>query len=168
MTARNKGFNADSNVGAVETVFAALADRLQRVRVCCGEWDRVLGRSTLGVDTNHGMTPCGVFLDPPYSHAAGREKRLYREDDATLSARVREWALAHGDNPQLRIALCGWDGEHEMAGWRVATWKPQNGFANRDRERIWFSPHCLEYLARQPSLFPAEAVEQARDDGGGT
>ena len=153
-TARNKGVNADSTDGDLAYVFAALAERLRRVRVCCGEWDRVLGRSTLGVDTNHGMTPCGVFLDPPYSHAAGREKRLYREDDGTLSDRVREWAIENGDNPQLRIALCGWDGEHEMPeGWRCASWTPQNGFANRDRERIWFSPHCLEDKAAQTSLF---------------
>ena len=149
----NKGVNRYVSADALVEVFTELRDRLRHVRICCGDWSRVLGRSTLGIDTNHGMSPCGVFFDPPYSHAAGREQRLYREDSADLSHRVREWAIEHGDNPALRIALCGWDGEHEMpAGWRCEAWKPQNGFANRARERIWLSPHCLE-VEVQPSLF---------------
>lgn len=150
---RNKGVNSDAIAGAMVDVFVELASRLRRVRVCCGEWDRVLGRSTLGINTNHGMSPCGVFLDPPYSHAAGREQRLYREDSADISHRVCEWAIANGDNSALRIAMCGWDGEHEMpAGWRRVSWRPQHGFANAGRERIWLSPHCLE-VELQPSLF---------------
>jgi len=149
-----QGVHRDAIAGALTDVFTELASRLRRVRVCCGEWDRVLGRSTLGIDTNHGMSPCGVLLDPPYSHAAGREKRLYREDSGTVSVRVRAWAVANGNNAALRIALCGWDGEHEMpAGWRCVSWRPQNAWANAGRERIWLSPHCLEEVERQPSLF---------------
>ena len=57
--------------------------------------------------------------------------------------------------PMLRIALCGYDGEHEMPdGWTVLEWKARGGYAsvsdgesdgkeNCKRERIWFSPHCL-------------------------
>lgn len=37
------------------------------------------------------------------------------------------------------------------------TGRPQNGFKNRGRERIWLSPHCLE-VERQPSLF-GESVQ---------
>lgn len=107
-----------------------------------GESER-LRAATLGIDTAHGMTPCGVLLDPPYAHDA-REKRLYREDSAELSAVARAWAIEHGDNPALRIALCGWEGEHAMpAGWTLAAWKSKGSGKNRGKERIWFSPHCL-------------------------
>lgn len=41
---------------------ASLSARLDRTRVCCGEWDRVLGPS---VTFRHGTT--AVLLDPPYS-----------------------------------------------------------------------------------------------------
>jgi DNA adenine methylase len=142
LTHRNKGVHR-SGAGELEELFGVLAHRLRHVRVCCGDWTRILGRSTLGIDSAHGMTPCGVLLDPPYAHGA-REKRLYRHDDAELSGVVRAWALEHGENPQLRIALCGWDGEHAMlAGWTQAVWKSKGSGKNRGRERIWFSPHCL-------------------------
>lgn len=155
-TARGRGVHRHG-VSSVPDFFAELADRLRDVRICCGDWTRVLGRSTLGIDTSHGMTPCAVLLDPPYAHAAGREKRVYREDPADVSTAVREWALANGDNPALRIALCGWDGEHEMPStWQRVEWRPQNAFANAHRERIWFSPHCLP-ITGQADLFSGAA-----------
>ena len=65
---------------------------------------------------------------------------------------MREWAIANGDNPDFRIALCGYDGEHEMPdSWECVPWKAHGGYsrtergkANRELERIWFSPHCLQ------------------------
>ncbi len=151
LTHRNKGVHRS---GAPADLFEMLAERLRGVRICCGEWHRVLGRSTLGIDTAHGMTPCGVLLDPPYAHDK-REKRLYREDDAELSSLVRAWAIANGTNPQLRIALCGWDGEHEMPdGWTQVAWRSNGTGKNRGRERIWFSPHCLP-MTGQRDLFAA-------------
>lgn len=138
--------------------FKAIALRMRRVRVACGDWKRVLGDSVLGKGKNvGGRRPCSVFLDPPYSHEF-RDAYLYSEDDASISAQVREWALEHGDDPDLRIALCGYEGEHEMpTSWTVHAWKGARGYAgadneNRDRERIWFSPHCLP-IERQRSLF---------------
>ncbi len=132
--------------------FAALRDRFRNVRVCCGDWTRVLGPC---VTSNHGIT--GVFLDPPYSETEG--DGLYSAD-TSVAAAVREWAIANGDNPKLRIALCGYDGEHKMPpSWRALAWKAKGGYAgqsalenvNARRERVWFSPHCLG--ERQPSLF---------------
>lgn len=130
--------------------FNALADRLKDVRVCCGEWDRVLGES---VTTKHGMT--GVLLDPPYS--TDRSECYSVESD--VSAAVREWALANGANPLLRIALCGYEGEHSMPDeWECVAWKAAGGYGsqsdgrgreNCNRERIWFSPACV----RHPELF---------------
>jgi hypothetical protein len=121
----------------------ALADRLRRVRVCCGDWKRVL---TPSVTTYIGV--CGVLLDPPYSHDL--RERWYSEDH-DISADVRAWAIENGDNPDFRIALCGYIGEHTMPkSWECVPWKAHGGYsrtergkANRDRERIWFSPNCL-------------------------
>lgn len=138
--------------------FRALQVRLRRVRVACGDWTRVLGDSVLGKGQNvGGRRPCAVFLDPPYPHD-GRSTGLYAEDDADIASRVRDWALEHGDDRDLRIALCGYEGSYEMpASWTKFAWKAARGYAAEDnensaRERIWFSPHCLPIDA-QPSLF---------------
>lgn len=127
---------------------AALQDRLRRVRVCCGDFERVLGPSPT---TCIGVT--GVFLDPPYSAEAERDPRVYAQDDLEVAHRAAAWALAQGRNPKLRIAFCGYAGEHEFpADWECLAWKANGGYgnqtragkgrANADRERIWFSPYC--------------------------
>jgi hypothetical protein len=156
----DRGLNGVAAAPCVEW-FLRLQARLRRVRVACGDWKRVLGPSVLGKGKNvGGRRPCAVFLDPPYSHAF-RDPYLYSEDDANISAKVREWALAHGDDPDLRIALCGYAGEHEMPStWTEYSWKAARGYAgegndNRERERIWFSPHCLP-LEQQRGLFDQE------------
>ena len=123
-----------------------LAQRLRTVRVCCGDWQRICGPS---VTFKHGLT--GVFLDPPYS--ADRDETLYSSDSMDVAHAVREWAIANGDNPLLRIALCGYSGEHAMPdGWQEIGWKARGGYGlqgnnqarvNADKERIWFSPACL-------------------------
>ncbi len=123
--------------------FQALADRLRRVRVCCGHWSRVC---THCVTDYQGLT--AVFLDPPYGKKAGRDSDLYATDSLTVAEEVREWAVEHGNNEKLRIALCGYEGEHDMPGnWSVYSWESVGGYGkprkNRRRERIWFSPHCL-------------------------
>jgi DNA adenine methylase len=130
-----------------------LAGRLRRVRVCCGDWSRVCGPSPT---FKHGVT--GVFLDPPYSDDADRDATLYRAEDLTVAHGVRAWAIANGDNPELRIALCGYAGEHNMPdSWECIPWKARGGYgsqsdgrgrANAGRERVWFSPYCLK-----PGLF---------------
>jgi len=139
--------------------FRALQARLRRVRVCCGDWTRVRTPSVLGTtrSRNSGMNPCAVFLDPPYGgdeRAAG----LYAEDDTTLAARVAAWARENGDDKDLRIALCGYEGEHDMPGWTCHAWKATRGYSGDDndncrRERIWFSPHCLPIEDAQRALF---------------
>ena len=125
----------------------ALASRLRRVRVCCGDWRRVLGESPT---TKLGTT--AILLDPPYADTAERTSEIYAVDDEFVAHAVRAWAVANGDNPQLRIALCGYEGEHMMPlGWSEWRWKATGGYGrfesaglmNRHRERIWFSPQCL-------------------------
>ena len=81
---------------------------------------------------------------------------LYNEDSFTVAAQVREWAAENGPRPNLRIALCGYEGEHndlEKLNWTKTAWTANGGMANmhnvrrpnanRKKERIWFSPNCL-------------------------
>jgi hypothetical protein len=133
----------------------ALSQRMERVRVCCGDWTRVCGGHTGDALTHFfgAGQPCGVFLDPPYADTADRHGTLYRVDSDSIAHKVREWAIAHGGDERLRIALCGYDGEHEMpADWSCVSWKAPGGYAklgngrgkrNCARERIWFSKFCL-------------------------
>jgi len=135
-----------------------LADRLRKVRVCCGDWSRVCGPS---VTHKHGLT--AVFLDPPYADTACRYENIYRIDSSTVAHAVREWAITEGENPLMRIALCGYEGEHVMPDtWDCASWDAGAGFGgqakegasgNGKKERVWFSPHCLD--DSQKDLFSA-------------
>jgi len=146
-----QGVNRGTN-GSLIAYMQELADRLRQVRVCCGDWERVTGPS---VTFKHGMT--GVFLDPPYADTAGRDSTLYASDSLTVAHDVREWAIANGDNPLMRIALCGYEGEHQMPdSWDVVEWKAKGGYGsqsdgkgreNAGRERVWFSPACLKPLS---------------------
>lgn len=147
------------NGRGVAAWFETLAQRLRHVRVASGDWSRVCGPS---VTFKHGIT--GVFLDPPYADTAKRTSNLYRHDSESVAHDVRDWAIANGDNPLLRIALCGYEGEHEMpASWSMLSWNAGEGFGgqgedrskNGRRERVWFSPHCV---GQSRGLFDSEAT----------
>ena len=145
----------DDEEYSLRDYFYAIADRMKRVRVCCGDWVRVTGKS---VTYCNGLT--GAFLDPPYSAEAGRNNGCYRVESATVAHDVRAWCLENGENPLLRIAICGYADEgHDMLtehGWNAYSWKTQGGYANRSddegspgrknsaRETVWFSPHCIK------------------------
>jgi hypothetical protein len=154
-----RGVNRQRGAGLLGW-FEALSERLRFVRVCSGDWSRVCGPS---VTFKHGLT--GVLLDPPYADTAKRQSDLYRKDSESVAHAVREWAITNGENPLLRIALCGYEGEHEMPGdWAVYEWSAGDGFGgqakertgNGKRERIWFSPACLSDM--QPTLFDEGAA----------
>jgi len=126
----------------------ALAKRLADVRICCGDWSRVVTAGALA----HGAS-VGIFLDPPYARRTRRGMGCYNHDSEGLSDAVREWCLANGDNPRYRIVLCGYEGEHDMPkSWRKVAWvagasyKTHRGDQTRNRfkERLWLSPHCLQ------------------------
>lgn len=141
--------NAVHNGAPCTAWFRRLQQRLRRVRFACGDWKRVLGPSILGKGRQvGGRKPCAVFLDPPY-HDKLRARGLYSEDH-DVAAKVAAWAIENGDDKDLRIALCGYENEHEMPEtWREVAWVGARGYAgedndNRSKERIWLSPHCLE------------------------
>ena len=152
-SAYSPGKRVNSGKGANGGIYdwmAALSARLRRVRVCCGDWSRVCGPTPT---VKQGLT--GVFLDPPYSAEAGRNETLYRKEDLSVAHAVCKWAIGWQDDPRMRIALCGYDGEHTMPeSWTAYRWKAHGGYsgqggddapgrANSEREVIWFSPHCL-------------------------
>jgi len=141
--------------------FGRIAARMERTRIACGDFERVLGDS---VTTRHGTT--AVLLDPPYGegsmdYAAGGNV------GGDVLARAAAWAVRNGDNPSLRIAFCAYEGAFDApAGWEAHRWKARGGYgsqadgagrANASRETIWFSPHCLRPA---PSLF-GDAPETA-------
>ncbi len=149
LTGDGEGINARSRTGELGQYIRSLQDRLRRVRVCCGDWKRVL---TPAVTTGNGVT--AVFLDPPYSFA---ERAAVYSVDSDVAHEVRAWALANGENPKLRIALCGYFEEHEQympANWMRLRWKASGGYAkagnraaaNAYRETVWFSPARVQPL----------------------
>ena len=135
--------------------FAGLAERLHNTRVACGDWTRVCSPTVLR--SAGGI--CGVFLDPPYDQSMRSDVYAI---ESPVAGDVLEWCKANGNQPDLRIVLAGYDGEHndlEAMGWRVTAWKANGGYGggmgkrgeeNATKERLWFSPHCLS--ARQGSL----------------
>lgn len=127
--------------------FHEIQSKLRETRVTCGDWERICTASTM---TQNGV--CGVVLDPPY----GTTKAVYAEDSKTVAGEVQGWCVENGATVKLRIALCGHAGQHEALeslGWSVASPSKGGGYQGKDdRERIWFSPHCLQPKAMQISL----------------
>ena len=125
--------------------FNSLHERMRNVRVCCGDWSRVLKDS---VTTRHGMT--AVFLDPPYDK--GSMDYGNGGMGQGISAAVRQWCIENGGDKKLRIVICGHAGEHDDLlnhGWTISQWKARKGYAMTDEavdnsasETVWASPHC--------------------------
>ena len=73
------------------------------------------------------------FCDPPYADTAERQwDNIYATDSNDVAHDVREWAIANGDNTEMRIALCGYEGEHEMPDLlgNVLRWKGRGGYGD--------------------------------------
>jgi len=147
-----------------------LCARLRHVRILNGDWSRACTRgSTHTLPVRMGDGVAGVFLDPPYG--ADGVSDVYNHDSSTIAGDVAQWALAHGDDPKLRIVLAGFEVEHqalEDAGWAVVDWYQgagefaliKGGYGNGSkkgsqmhRDRLWLSPHCIKQASAQQTLF---------------
>ena len=127
----------------VRQYLVALSSRLERVRICCGDWMRIVKTdSTLFVHQDNAA----VFLDPPYSTSPD----LYVEC-ADVTESVRDWCIRNGGRKNVRIALCGYNDDHDALlshGWTKMQGRAGGSGMNKDkanaskRERIWFSPYC--------------------------
>jgi|13_taG_2_1085334.scaffolds.fasta_scaffold02823_9 hypothetical protein len=166
--AGNAGMGVHSDASSIDRMMR-LSQRMRRVRILCGDWSKAVQSGVI----RYG-TITGVYLDPPYSDAAKRKADLYSEDSLTVADDVRKWCAENGDDPKLRIALAGYEGEHEeleRIGWAVEAWKPrglgyasqakhvEQGRENVNRERVWFSPHCLKARASDLPLFASKEVD---------
>ena len=145
------GVMASGRVGAITEWMLALQARLSRVNVCCGHWDRIMGKTFTSAP---GIT--AVFLDPPYSDGTTiRTDKRYANDDKYVAKDVRKWCAENGGRKSLHIALCGYIGEGheelEALGWSTMNWSAGIGYSNqgeelgknRAKEVVWFSPGCL-------------------------
>ena len=109
-----------------------LADRLERVRVVHGAWDRCL-------NTHYGGPQTAIFFDPPYKAFEG----LYGAS-TPVAAEVEAWCREH---PELRIALCGHVGDYDLPRWDAVQWsRGRLTYASSkttNEECIWYSPSCI-------------------------
>jgi DNA adenine methylase len=148
---------------AIKEYFNRLQARLRDVRICCGDWTRVLGSS---VTTKLGVT--AIYADPPYSMT--EHSIEYAGQTSDVAPDVRRWCIENGDNPELRIVLSGYEGEEPAMpdSWQCVAWKAHGGYATRNngkgkdnakRERLWISPHCLK-----PGFAFESAYEQREDE----
>jgi hypothetical protein len=137
-----------SRGAAMRDYLRVLAERLRGVRICCGDWSRICGPTPT---VKQGLT--AVFLDPPYA-VEDRADCYDENEDRSVAHDVREWCKQWTGDNRIRIALCGYAGEHnelEPMGWTRFDWKARGGFGSQSkagnencrRERIWFSPSCL-------------------------
>lgn len=132
---------SDAGQGALGVYLANLAARLSRVRITCGDWQRVVKPSVMRAGIG-GDGSRAIFLDPPY--ATSGDLYAHRED---VGEAVREWcASAPAD---LRIVLCGYDDEHDALGWDRVAGRSGGGAGysvrsdNGRREQLWLSSACL-------------------------
>jgi DNA adenine methylase len=145
ISATGRGMNASGRRDGLADYLRELSNRLSRTRILCGDWSRSCTDFCL-----REAPPVAVFLDPPYSKKANRDSKIYSVEDLEVANAARDWAIAHAYD--VRICLCGYEGEHEMPeNWSVYAWETQGGFAvrsdkqgmkNKKRERLWFSPAC--------------------------
>jgi len=119
---------------------AAISERLRSVHILWNDFEVVVEKARhpeLGI--------VGILLDPPYPHRL-RGNLYYDTDDAAVWHRAARWAAANGDNPKLRIAVCGYgDAESDALfpqNWTRFFWRRSGIGRNKELECVWFSPHC--------------------------
>ncbi|MFJ3957723.1 DUF4326 domain-containing protein [Arthrobacter sp. NPDC090010] len=135
---------------ALAAYMTTLAERICRVRITCGSWERVVKPSAIRAGAG-GDGARAVFLDPPYA-TSGDLYASSADDSGEISANVRRWCTTVPED--LRVILCGYENEHDELlthGWTVTEGKANGGAGyNTDplagrRERLWMSPACITH-----------------------
>lgn len=133
----------DAGREALAAYMQALAVRLARVRITCGDWRRVLTPAVIRASA--GNSAVGIFLDPPYDTG----NSLYAESGAGIAEAVRDWCATA--SREYRVVLCGYDNDHDALlarGWRKEAGRAGGGAGYSTdpraghRERLWLSPAC--------------------------
>ncbi len=115
------------------------ADRLRYVRILNGDWSRLTGVAC------SAYKDTGIFLDPPYD---GYSEDMYQKNfDNSISADVRNWAIANGD--KYKIVLAGYSELHEPympSDWQRYNWSARISYGSKkgknNTEMLWASPLC--------------------------
>jgi site-specific DNA-adenine methylase len=149
--------NLSYRSAGIAAYMSQLAERLRDVRVCTGDWSRVVTKGALSFGAS-----VGVFLDPPYAEDV-RTAGLYASETVDVAIACRDWAITNGDIQRYRIVLAGYSTEHDDAipkSWRRIRWSASAAYQtstssggnkdNRHGEVLWCSPACL---VTQASLF---------------
>lgn len=140
-----KGCGVNAKSFDLDKEFEKLFERMVSVRILCGDWKRCFTEAML---KNTSFHPVGIFLDPPYLE----NEAIYSENSQGIASEVEGWCKEHGDKKDVRIVLCGYEGDYDLPDtWNKIAWKAQGGYRNRQDEgtsrtdeRLWFSPECLE------------------------
>ncbi len=142
------GQGASDHQAQLSAYMIQLAWRLERVRITCGSWERVVQPSAFRAKSG-GDGSVAIFLDPPY--ATSGDLYASGDDTGTVSAEVRAWCETAA--PDLRVILCGYDDEHDTLlthGWRRIDGQSGGGAGystrrdNGRRERLWLSAACID------------------------
>jgi len=139
----------------IDAYLQSLSARLSDVQIICGDWARTVTPSVTGKTQT---TSRAVFLDPPYNvkenGLRNDSDRLYGDGRkfGDIAKQVRAWCItASADDPELKIVLCGYVGEHDDLldhGWAVHQSRATTagytklGGEGMYRERLWASPSC--------------------------
>ena len=118
----------------------ALSERLRNVQVWWNDFEVVVRKA----GSRREQNAVGILLDPPYPrHLRDFDYNTNSED---VWYRAARWAVANGDNAKYRIAVCGYsDAESDALfppSWRRFIWRRAGLGQYKDKECIWFSPHC--------------------------
>jgi DNA adenine methylase len=148
-------------------VVLSVAERLQHMRVLCGDWRRAVAKSAC---ESWGNGDVGVFLDPPYGEGS-MEYAAGGNEGGCIAADVWAWAVETATpaqvgpkrsqrDPVVRVCVAGYeDGREVPEGWVTVEWDANasargagygnqstttEARANARRERLWFSPACID------------------------
>ena len=108
--------------------------RLRRVRVCCGDWSRVCGPTPTVKQGAHGGAAGPALLQRMTPASPISTRSTMAGSAVPCAPQALEW---EGADPRLRIALCGYQGDHAMpADWTAVPWKSSRGYGS-GREWGW-------------------------------